>query len=355
MGLLMTNYRKWALALIGALALFTVSNYIIWKCFTEDILASTKYYNGGLDRMGYIVGSKHYRNHESTLPKKHIENKDYRGQHIDVITIGDSFSNVLKNGKDPMYQDWIASLHGLDVLNIQPFKDMDELQSIVILLNSGYLDVVKPRAIILESVERYCIMKYRKPPDFSLTKSLAEVEEYFRTAEFKVNPPPLSFINTGNLKFIEYTLLYQFSDNAFFSKVYMRDLDTPFFSVKKSKRLLFYHEDIEFNRLANEDSVGSFNRNLNELALQLKKKGITLYFLPAPDKYNMYSDYIVDNPYPKSVFFELLRTQPKEYVFVDTKAILSELIRKEEKDVYYADDTHWSWKAARKIAESMEF
>jgi hypothetical protein len=135
----------------------------------------------------------------------------------------------------------------------------------------------------------------------------------------------------------------------------MRNLNTPFFSVKKSKRLLFYYEDIKFIPLANEESVGSFNKNLNELALRLKKKGITFYFLPAPDKYAMYSDYIVDNPYPKSVFFELLRKQPKKYVFVDTKAILSELIKKGEKDVYYADDTHWSWKAAKKIAESLKF
>ena len=55
------------------------------------------------------------------------------------------------------------------------------------------------------------------------------------------------------------------------------------------------------------------------------------------------------------MFFELLREQPKEYVFVDTKKLLTEEVNKGEKDVYYADDTHWSWKASKKIAESMKF
>jgi hypothetical protein len=53
------------------------------------------------------------------------------------------------------------------------------------------------------------------------------------------------------------------------------------------------------------------------------------------------------------LFFELLRPQLKEYRFIDTKKLLVEEVNKGEKDVYYSDDTHWSWKAAKKIAENM--
>ena len=79
------------------------------------------------------------------------------------------------------------------------------------------------------------------------------------------------------------------------------------------------------------------------------------YFLPAADKYDVYSDCIVNNPHPKSRFFEILRPLPKRYVFVDSKALLLEEVREGEKDIYCADDTHWSWKGVKKIVGNMKF
>jgi hypothetical protein len=348
-------YKKWVFVLIGGYLAFIALNLFIWKFYTEDLLTFKKYYNGGLDRMGYIVGSKHYRKPESTLPRKHIENVAYRGQHVDVITVGDSFSNVKENGRDPLYQDWLASVHGLDVLNVQPLKGATELSTVVILLNSGYLDTVKPRFIIVENVERNCVGSFSGKLDLSETRPLRVVDDYYRKAGYVFNPPDVGFLNTGNFKFILNSILYRFSDKAFFSEVYARDLSRPLFSVENDRRLLFFHCDLEYIPLSTEENIRALNDNFNRVADLLRNKGMTLYFMPAADKYNMYSDYVVDNPYPKSVFFELLRKMPKRYVLVDTKAILEDEIRRGEKDVYYADDTHWSWKAVKKIAESMRF
>jgi hypothetical protein len=353
----MNKFRTWALAVVGFLIIFVGLNAVIWKLFTEELLTFKTYYNGGLDRAGYIVGSKHYRKPEFTLTRRHIENYEYAGQHIDVLTIGDSFSNDKDNGRDPLYQDWIASTFNLTVMNIQyvPGAGSNELLTIAALLNSGYLDKVKPRSIIVQTVERRCIPLYFKKLDLGITLPLPEVEAYYRTAAYISNPPETGFINTGNFKFILYNVLYAFSDHAFISDVYVRELDRPFFSVRNDKRLLFYHHDVEYAPLATEQNVERLNDNFNAMADLLRKKGITLYFMPAADKYNMYSDHIVNNPYPKSRFFETLRTLPRQYVLVDTKAMLSEEIEKDVKDVYYADDTHWSWKASKKIAESMKF
>lgn len=347
------TYKKWTFALIAFLLALITVNFAIWKGFTEDILTFDKWYNGGLDRMGYIVGSKHYRKPESTLPRRHIENSEYEGQPVDVITIGDSFSNTYANGRDPLYQDWIASLYGLNVMNIQPLKGLDKLSTLIVLLNSGYLDKVRPRAVIFESVERYCAVVYAKTMNFGIRMPLEKIEDYYRQAAYRSEPPRPAFINTGNFKFILYSILYKFSDHAFFSQVCVRDLNAPLFSVKNDRRLLFFHEDVSLIPAATPDRVKLLNENLNRLAVLLKKKGIVLYFMPAADKYNVYSDYIIDNPYPKSVFFELLRKEPRDYVLVDTKALLLEEVRKGEKDIYYADDTHWSWKAVKKIAENM--
>lgn len=352
---MMKNYKRWVILLIGSLVLFVGLNAFIWKFFTEDILTFKKYYSGDLGRIGYIAGSKYYRRAESTLPRKHFENTEYHGQHVDVLTIGDSFSNIGSNGRDPLYQDWIASLHNMDVLNVQPMPGTSEMASMVYLVNSGYLDKVKPRFVIVETVERNCIEAPYVKLDLSLTGPLSTIEDYYRKTTYRFNPSDPGFVNTGNLKFLMNTILYRFSDRAFFSDVCVRDLNAPLFSVKNDRRLLFYRRDVTHLPLTSETAILQFNSDLNALADLLKAKGIVLYFMPAPDKYDLYSEYIRSNPYPKSRFFEILRQSPRRYVFVDTKALLLEEVRRGEKDIYYADDTHWSWKAAKKIVENLTF
>ena len=77
--------------------------------------------------------------------------------------------------------------------------------------------------------------------------------------------------------------------------------------------------------------------------------------MPAVDKYNLYSPYIISNSYPKSILFEYLDTLPKDYIFINTKKILSEQLEKGEKDIFYADDTHWSHKASEVIIKDESF
>ncbi|MEM0355056.1 MAG: hypothetical protein QXW79_05745, partial [Thermoplasmata archaeon] len=202
---------------------------------------------------------------------------------------------------------------------------------------------------------RFCAFWYGRPLNFNETVSLPVIEEYYRYKTYSGKLPEVSFINTGNFKFILYYFLYKFKDRPLDSMVCVRKLSKPFFSVKNSDKLLFVFQDVENIPYANEKSVKLMNDNLNHFADMLAKKGIKLYFMPIVDKYNLYSDYIVNNPYPKSVFFELLRPLPKKYGFIDTKAILIEEIKKGERDVYYADDTHWSWKASKSIFEKVKF
>jgi hypothetical protein len=77
--------------------------------------------------------------------------------------------------------------------------------------------------------------------------------------------------------------------------------------------------------------------------------------MPIVDKYNLYSDYIVGNSYPRSVFFEKLRKQSRRYELIDTKAILEPDVRAGERDIYYSDDTHWGWKASDSIFRTVRF
>jgi hypothetical protein len=107
--------------------------------------------------------------------------------------------------------------------------------------------------------------------------------------------------------------------------------------------------------LETKDNIELLNENFNVLARDLSQKGIKLIFMPAVDKYNLYRPYIVSNIYKESIFFEYLETLPKEYIFINTKKILSKELENGEKDIFFADDTHWSYKASEKIVSDKEF
>jgi hypothetical protein len=350
----MHSFKRFFLSAVALLLVFVLVNLLIWKKFTENMLTSKDYQGGDLARMGYIHGSKDLRKDVSDLPVKHLDISDYSGQKIDVLTMGDSFSNGGAGGKNKYYQDYIATINTFTVLNLVPFKAIDNITALSTYANNGYLDKIKPKYIILESSEKICMENLARKGDFAATMPLTEIDKQKRL-EYNKQLPEVSIINEGNFKFLLYSFLYNFSDHAFLSKVYMKELDRPFFSVKNANKLIFLRDEIRKIPLATEKSVRTLNDNINTLADKLRAKGIKLYFMLCVDKYDLYSDYLVHNRYPRSTLFEQLRKLPKRYEFIDTKAILGEELKKGEIDIFYADDTHWHWKASKKLFETVRF
>jgi len=87
--------------------------------------------------------------------------------------------------------------------------------------------------------------------------------------------------------------------------------------------------------------------------MELKKTLGLKAYLPSPDKYDIYYDYIINkSKYPKPLFLEYLAEMQKNYLYVDSKKILSNSI-KQKKDIYYYDDTHWSPFAAKIISDEL--
>jgi len=335
------------------LGLFAAANLGIWEFFTKDILTNN-IKSGDYTRVGYITGSSYSAKPGYHGSKAHVESYEYKEGPIDLLTIGDSFSNAC--GRQWFfYQDWLASNRSLNVLNMQRLSGADFFESVVIMLNSGFLDELHPKAILIQRLERHVIDSFSKNINMDETRPIEDVRKDFYHGRYVNNPPSIGFLNIGNLKFLLYSYLRQFRDNAFFSKVYMRELDRPFFNVRNERSLIWGYEDVSHLARENDRSIAAVNNNFNLLAEKLSRKGIKLYFMPVVDKYNLYSEFLVRNPYPSSYFFEKMRLLPKKYQWVDTKMSLLPLVGKGEKDVYWADDSHWSWKAAEKILGDMEF
>lgn len=328
---------------------FIAFHGVIWKIYTQKIYGvKNNIHIGGLARMSYYNDSLYPRQDIQDLPKKHF-NLD-KIQQVDVITLGDSFSKGGGGGRNKYYQDYIASKYNAKVLNIQNLNTgAGYIDTLVALANSKLIDKLQPKIIILESVERGAIFRYAQD-NINWETSLPEYE-LIKQITIKAKPPKqkYTFINNINYNALLYNWLYKYDDNAYYSKCYITELTQDLFSVKASNKLLFYYEDIELARVSNKQEISKLNNNLNKLQELLAKKNIQLYFMPAVDKYNLYSKFIIDNKYPESIFFELLRQKTKSYKLIDTKQILLAELEKNTKDVYYADDTHWSNRASEII------
>jgi hypothetical protein len=357
----MQRNRSFFIILATYFAAFILVNLLIWKGWTE-VLLSSRYEGGDLARLGYVSGLKKVRTTYNDLPEQHQEMKDYGGGKVDMITIGDSFSIGGGEGRNKYYQDYIATLSNMKVLNIPTYKfeimvmGAMPVSTLVALYHAGWLDRIKPRYVLIESVERYTIQRLVTHFDLNIKVPPEELEHYYRTVSFggPLNQD-ITFINEGNFKFLYYSFMYNFSEHAFRRLVVKTRLNRPMFTGNKGDVLLFHGDDVQQSPLATRQNVRTANDNLNILARLLRQKGITLVFMPVVDKINLYRPFMKNDIYPRSIFFEELRTLPKEYMLIDTKAILSKAIEEGELDLFHQDDTHWTWKASQRIFSSVRF
>ncbi|WP_242131690.1 alginate O-acetyltransferase AlgX-related protein [Aestuariivivens marinum] len=339
------------------LALFLVPFVLL------GIVAEISYTKSGgdLNRLGKIPYPKDYRNqfHEVFNQEKryhefselHLDSVQY----VDVLTIGDSFSQQGAYG----YQNYLAIEQGLDVVNFDyktfALENYKPLHFLYQMLNSDIFEHVKADYIILQIVERDILRHLNDLNEkkgltitdlFENIKAELSLNEKYQNSTFRMRMNDM-------VHFYRYGLLYCFNDRAFESSVYKKKLSKPLFSANEDM-LLFYDRDISnMNNYSNAENVKQFNNILNRLNIELKALGIDLIVMPCADKYDIYYDYIIGNRHRENLFFENLKVLPKDYLYIDTKAVLKPYIDNGVKDVYFADDTHWSPIATKLIAEEV--
>lgn len=349
--------KKYVYIVSLTIFLFVLFHTIVWFSVTSAFFPEDENITvGDLARLSYSKEILLLKQNKSNLPRRHLEYSSQKP--VDIITVGDSFSQGGGHGENSYYQDFIASNENLNVLNIRALPQKGIFETVLILQNSGLLKKLKPRAIIVESAERYSIRRFTKDFNWKESEDINKIEEKIIDTIVKnkaVQPNKLSVINKLNYKAIIYNMLYNFDDNAYLSQVYVTSLNKELFTGSCSECLYFYSEDIQNLKLTNEHTINKLNQNFNHLQKILSNDKIELYFMPVVDKYNLYSNYIVDNKYGESTFFEQLRKQEKAYYLIDTKAVLRKLTDKKIKNIYHPDDTHWSSIASENIFKELNF
>ncbi|MDF9799966.1 hypothetical protein OKW21_005229 [Catalinimonas alkaloidigena] len=324
------------------------------------MLAVTKLFysknQGDLSRVGYIPTDKSYREkfrEEYSQPLKFTNLSEAnlsKKNKYSVLTIGDSFSQQSQIG----YQNYLAQYDSISVINFDQRVKKNPISVVYGVLNGNLLDSIEVNYIILQSVERHFVERGNEIETNYIFQFKNNKDSSAREKQSMPQTDPQNFPPAEIVKFPLFNILYHLDDNAFFSKVLKVKVDSTLFSGRFQKELLFYEEDLLMTEVNNrKELVVKLNRELNSLGEKLSQKGIMLIVLPAPDKFDVYYNHIVNNEkYTKPKFFEHMQEMQKNYHFIDSRKILSEAINK-NKDVYFFDDTHWSPLSSQLIAKEL--
>ena len=259
-----------------------------------------------------------------------------RNIHVDVLTVGDSFSRMGKLG----YQNYLAA-QGVSVVNCKRELYDNPFQYAYNILDRGLVDSANISVLVVQVGERDLVIRSE---EFDVNK--VDIRELGSKSPSNGG----GSANDWSLLRARDFLMYRLDK----SPVYKVTLDKDYFNSKEPRSLYFYCADI-----TNGVNIGDASRQKIQEVYQIltrkaNERGIALLLMIPVDKYDMYQDHIVDNPYPRKTYVEDARE-----IFGDTpnvllcKYLLTPLIERGEKDVFLFDDSHWSIKAAEIVGKEL--
>ena len=281
------------------------------------------------------------RQHEikDTLFMKVNKTEDLRNIHVNVLTVGDSFSQQEHAG----YQNYMSG-EGLTVANCKRSLYDSPIQYAYNIMDWGVVDSTNIDVLVVEVGERDFAIRI---DNFGVEKiEVPEPEKPSQGDGEEYNPNKWSLLRARDF------VLYRFANR---SPVYVVDLKQDFFESPEPRKLYFYCADI-INGMTIEESIRPKVKEVFDLLTRMAhERGFALVFMLPVDKYDLYQDYIVDNPYayPKRInedVRELLGDIPEVML---SKYYLKPLIDKREKDIFLFDNSHWSYKASEVVGKEL--
>lgn len=308
---------------------------------------------GDLNRLGKVVFDPDYRTqfqHQFNKPKLYFELSPQvlkTSDSVGILTLGDSFSDQNNYG----YQNYLSSFQHLKVYNLDKkfIPKNNQIEFAFALKNENILYSMNVKYLILQVVEREFV---RRGTEINMNQIIPL--HYFDLDRTISEVPKNSDLNIIKdiFRFPLYNSFYNFHNKGLISPVYKMKLKSKLFTTR-DQELFFFEGDID-NLIFNDfNNIQKLNDNLNFLSDELNKNNIKLIVLPAPDKYDLYQDFIADNPLPDNNFFDMFNELKKNYIYINSKKLLKNYLNNGKKDVYFADDTHWSPIASKIIAKEI--
>jgi len=322
--------------------------YLILPCFYAID-------QGDLFRTGYFQREDDYRvqfqrDFQKPLYYQAISSIDTcKKSNYSVLVIGDSFSEM----DNISYANYLGENDSISVLfydvRVKLLSD-SPVEILYALVNGDFFDEFSIDYVVLESVERAFINRAnRNLNNQVLVKDIVQVEKR-QPKKLKKNVQ----LNNAIIKYFVAAVLRKYIEGSVFG-VYCFKSTKPVFTSKHENDILVFFMDIKSLPLNSEfTEVSKLNDVLNHLSGLVDEKGSKLIVLPAPDKYTVYYDYIINkDKYPQPVFCDILKSLEKHYIYIKSDEILKNAVSSGITDVYFADDTHWSPVGAKLIAEAI--
>ena len=298
---------------------------------------------GDIGRLCFVpFGKNYFAQFDSLLPKDTLFStlttlEELKAVKTEVLTIGDSFSARKREG----YQNFM-SLKGINVANCDRRMFVNQFQFAYNILKCGYVDSTNTKYILVECAER------------GIVKKMKEFKESKTAIVYKsenANQPKVS--NIWSLARARDFIMYKC---GLVTPILETDLDNEFFSCPNySQKLFFMKDDLHYLRIKEADGKAILKtyKTLYDFA---ESKHIKLLLLVAVDKYDLYQNKIVNNHFPKKEINEDMRrlfgnSGSNHLIF--SKDFLLPHINKDEKDVFWANDTHWSTIGAEIVANGI--
>lgn len=314
--------------------------------------------SGDLMRLGLIDSGPEYSDSISSgvLPDVYYAGEDndsiLRLSSCDVLVVGDSFSHGGGVGKVGDYVNYLAHDGKLDVTVFTPQDPTlsSPVQLAYDVLNLGSIDSSRVRNLVVQEVERYIVDRHNnfvtdhKSIPLPPAKPQAVDGSDDNASQDNASAGPLMRVKD----FIFYHL---FGANP----IYKARLSKPMFGGNEPSTLYFYNEDVKNGIQVPADVQQRIQGNYRQLIDKAREKGINLVILIACDKYDLYQDFIEDNPYPSKTLNEQIAQWmgADTTCFVFSKGVLHPLLVQGVKDVYLFNDTHWSPSSSRIIAREI--
>ena len=297
---------------------------------------------GDLGRLAFVMVGEEYGQRieqnemKTTLFSKVRETEDMRKIHVNVLTIGDSFSQQEHAG----YQNYMPQ-EGLTVANARRGLYDSPIQYAWNLLDAGVVDSTNIDVMVVEVGERDLALRI---DNFSIDKvEVGEPDSPDDGGEENIyDVSQWSLLRTRDF------LMYRYAGR---NPVYDVELDRDFFDSREPRKLYFYCADV-LNGMTIEASVRPKIKEVFDLlTTKAHERGFALILMVPVDKYDLYQDYIVNNPYdhPKRIneeVRELLGDRPEVML---CKFTLQPLLENGEKDVFLYDNSHWSYKGSQAV------
>ncbi len=305
-----------------------------------------------LIRLGYIPKLEKYEYDiiKSNTKIKYEELSKTRNSNFNILTIGDSFSEQGSDG----YVDFLASKY--KVIHIDRFISKNQIQTLIDLTNGDFFEHYKVQYVVLQNVERHIIDNCKKI-NWNQKTSIASLDTIIKNHVPTKEDYNYKFFSRTTLDFpLYYFPKYFLQKSTLINyKVYNVDITSNTLFSNNSNKLLFYFYDIKALKKNNKiENAQKLNSILNQLNKKLLEKNIKLIYLPSPDKYDMYYDYIADKKhFSKPLFFENMKKFEKEYIYIASRDLLSNYLNTYQ-DMYYYGDTHWSKMASKIIANEID-